>query len=209
MNQKRVIGNFLDVRLGNQSSGHIVDKGDNPIPGRAALLRVSPVPKFDFAWHQFLTVFDALMPVFEYARFHKSIPDSPTPHVTKLLKEGFPSPQAPWKVPVGQPPFPKRNHLLQSILIREDHEYAASKVLVSSCLAIIGQGKEVVIRRDSFGLDFGKPLHSRHCFYGANELVHRSYGLQHHDFLGDEITGLHLQPRSSLIQRLLQAFELW
>ena len=40
MNQKRVIGDFLDVRLGNHSSGHIFDKVDNPIPGRAALLRV-------------------------------------------------------------------------------------------------------------------------------------------------------------------------
>ena len=40
MNQKRVIGNFLDVRLGNHSSGHIFDKVDNPIPGGAALLRV-------------------------------------------------------------------------------------------------------------------------------------------------------------------------
>ena len=150
------------------------------------------MPKLDFAWHQLLAVFDALLPVFEYARFLKSIPDPPIPNVTKLLKEGFPPSQTPWKLPVGLPPFPERNHLLQGSLIRQDQEYAAPKIPVRPCLAITGQGEEVVIRRDFFGLDLGKPLHSRHFFYGTNELAYRSHRLQHHNFLGDEITGLHL-----------------
>ena len=192
MDQERVIGDFLDVRLGDHSPGHTFDKADNPVPGRTALFGVLPMPKLDFAWHYFLTVLNAILPVIEYPRFLKAIPDTPMPHVTKLLKEGFPSPQAPWKPPVGQPPFPKRNHLLQSNLVREDHEYAAPKGLVRSCLTITGQGEEVVVRRDFFSLDLGQPLHSRHCFHGADELVYRSHRLQHHDLLGDEITGLHL-----------------
>ena len=135
---------------------------------------------------------DALLPVFEYARFLKSILDPPIPNVTKLLKEGFPSPQVSWKPPIGQPPFPERDHLLQGGLIREDHEYTAPKSLARSFFAFIVQGEEVVIRRDAFGLDLGKPFHARHCFHGTNELVYRPRRLQHHDFLGDEITGLHL-----------------
>ena len=210
MDQERVIGDFLDVRLGNQSSSHTFDKVDNSIPpGDAPRLRVSPMPKLDLAWHYFLTVLNAIPPVIEYPRFLKAIPDPPRPHVTKLLKEGFPFSQTPRQLPVGQPSFPKRNHLLQGSLIREDHEYTAPKGLVRPCLAIVGQGEEIVIRGNFFGLDLGKPLHSRHCFHGANELVHRSHRLQHHDFLGDEITGLHLQPRPSLLQRLLQTLELW
>ena len=161
LDQERVIGDFLNVRLGNHLSGHIFDKIDNPAPGRAALLRVPPIPKLDFAWHYLLTVLNALLPVFEYPRFLKTILDPPIPHVTKLLKEGFPSPQAPWKTPAGQPLVPKRNHLLQGSLIGEDHENAAPKNLVRPCLIIVGQGEEIVVRRDFFGLDFGQPLHSR------------------------------------------------
>ena len=209
LDQEHVIGDFLDVRLGDHLSGHIFDKIDNPAPGRAALLRVPPIPKLDFAWHYLLTVLNALLPVFEYPCFLKTILDPPIPHVTKLLKEGFPSPQAPGKSPVGQPPFPERNHLLQGSLVREDHEYAAPKGLVRSRLAITAQGEEIIVRRDFFDLDFGQPLHSRHCFHGANELVYRPHRLQHHHFLGDEITCLHLQPRPPLLQRLLQPLELW
>ena len=209
LDQERVIGDFLNVRLGNHLSGHIFDKIDNPAPGRAALLRVPPMPKLDFAWHYLLTVLNALLPVFEYPRFLKTILDPPIPHVTKLLKEGFPSPQTPWKIPAGQPLVPKRNHLLQGSLIGEDHENAAPKNLVRPCLIIVGQGEEIVVRRDFFGLGFGQPLHSRHCFHSANELIYRPHRLQHHHFLGDKVTGLHLQPRPPLLQRLLQTLELW
>ena len=206
-NQKRVIGDLLDVRLGNHSSVHPFDKADNPVPGRVTLFRILPIPELDFTWRQLLTVLDALTPVFEYPRFLKTILDTPVPHRTKLLKEGLPSPQIPWKPPVGQPRLPERNHLPQGILIGEDHEYTAPESLVRPCLAIAGQGEEVVIRRNFFSLDLGEPLHSRYCFHGANELVYRSHRLQYHHFLGDDVAGLHLQPQLPLFQRLLQALE--
>ena len=210
MDQERVICDFLDVRLGNQSSSHAFDKVNNPIPpGDALRLRLSPMPKLDFAWYYFLTVLNAILPVIEYPRFLKTIPDPPMPHVTKLLKEGFPFSQALRQPPVGQPSFPKRNHLLQGSLICEDHEHATTKSFALSFFAIFVQGEEVVVRRDFLGLDFGQPLHSRHCFHGANELVYRPRRLQHHHFFGDEVTGLHLQPRPPLLQRLLQTLELW
>ena len=102
-----MIGDFLYVRLGDHSPGHTFDKADNPLPGRTALFGVPPMPELDFAWHYFLTVLDAILPVIEYPRFLKAIPDPPMPHVTKLLKEDFPFPQAPWKPPVGLPLVPK------------------------------------------------------------------------------------------------------
>ena len=49
--QERVIGDFLDVRLGDHSPGHTFDKADNPVPGRTAPFGVPPMPKLDFAWH--------------------------------------------------------------------------------------------------------------------------------------------------------------
>ena len=91
-NQKRVIGNFFYVHLGNYLPGHTFDKADNPVPGRTALFGAPPIPKLDFTWHRLLTMLDTLPPVFEYPRFLETISDSPVPHVTKLLEEGFPSP---------------------------------------------------------------------------------------------------------------------
>ena len=108
---------------------------------------------------------------------------------------------------VGLPVVPKRKHLLQSRLIREDHEYAAPKGLVRPSLAAFVQSEEIVVRGNLLLSDFGEPLHSRYPLYGANEVLNRPHGFQHDDILGNEIMGFGLESRPPRLQRLLQKRE--
>ena len=202
-NQKRVIGDLLNVGLGNHLTGQVFDKVDYPIPSGAALFRILPIPELDFARHDILTVVDTLPPVFEYSRLLKTILDSPVPDVTKLLKERFPLSEISRHHLVGPPLLPKRDHLPQGGLIPEDHEHATPKGLVRSCFSIGSQGEKVIVRGDFLVFDFGEPLHSWHSLHRANEIVNRPHRLQHHDFLGNKIMGLCLEPRPSRLQRLL------
>ena len=205
--QQREIGNFLDVCVVYHSTIQLLDKSGNPIPGDATICRFSPVPEFDFARHDFLAVFDAFSPVVENSRLEKSVLDSPWPDIPKLPKEILPLPKTIRQSSVGLPVVPKREHLLQSSLIREDQEQAAPKGFVWPALAAVVQSKEIVVRWNFLLFDFGQPLHTCHSLHGADEGLDRPHGFQHHDFLGNEIMGIGLESRPPRLQRLLQKRE--
>ena len=201
--QQRVIGDLLEVCLVDHSTIQFIDQSGDPIPRHAAICRIPSVPELDFARHDFLAVFDTFLPVVEYSCLEKSVLDSPWPDIPKLLKEIFPLPKTMSQSVVGLPVIPKRKHLPQSSLIREDHEYAASKSFARSLLAALVQSKKIVVRGDFFFFDFGEPLHSRYSLHGANELLDRPHGFQHDDILGNEIMGFGLEPRPSRLHSFL------
>ena len=89
--RERVIGDLIDFRPFHHTAVQTFDKVSDPVSCLAALFRVLPVPKLDFAWHRILLVLDTLLPVFQYARFVEAISDTPRSHVTKLFKERIPS----------------------------------------------------------------------------------------------------------------------
>ena len=207
MNQQGVVCDVLDVRLVRHLTVQFFNKSDYPIPGGPALSRIPSVPELNFARQDFLTVLDTFPPVFENSRLEKSVLDSPSPDIPKLLKEIFPLSKTIRQPVVGLPVVPKRKHLLQGSLIREDHENSASKGLVRPSFASLVQSEEVVVWGDFLLFDLGEPLHSGYALHRANEVVNRAYGLQHDDFFGYKVMGFGLESRPSRLQRLLKKRE--
>ncbi len=180
--KKGMVSNLSDICFAVHMPCHTLDKVDNAIAGRPALSRVPSIPELNLTRHHPLAVLEPFAPIVKHPRFLEAILDTPDPNLTELCKENFPLAKALWKPFLGLPHPPKRHHLPQRLLVCEDHEYAAPKVLVPLCVAI-AQSKEVVVRRDCVDVNLGKPLHSRHPLHGANEIVHRPHCLQNYHFL--------------------------